>query len=153
MSRYIITINTEAYKPMRANEENWECGTVNDFMQALNGYKVTETSLKAVRKRVRLFAGLRYPEDDKESVEEYFNWLENPRNKARIKFYDRLCGFERIEDVSPYGAFKQGYLNVNKAMYNLKINGKVRIPFEEVFDIRQSKYKIYKGCYMQIIKK
>ena len=43
MSRYIITISTTAYKPMQANEKCWERGTVNDFMEALNGYKVTIT--------------------------------------------------------------------------------------------------------------
>lgn len=34
MSRYIITINTDAYKPLKATEKNWERGTINDFMEA-----------------------------------------------------------------------------------------------------------------------
>lgn len=47
MSRYIIIINTDAYKPLKATEKNWERGTINDFMKALNGYKVTESVRKS----------------------------------------------------------------------------------------------------------
>lgn len=62
MSRYIITISTEAYKPMRANAQNWERGTINDFMEALNGYKVVETNLEKVMWRLQLFNGAPYDE-------------------------------------------------------------------------------------------
>ena len=155
MSRYIITINTTAYKPMQANEKCWERGTVNDFMEALNGYKVTETNLRAVKRRINVFAGHGYCCDDSSedmTVNEYFEWLRNPKNKAQITFFDRLCGFERTEDISPYG-FKQGYFSTEGVINTLKSTGKVRIPFECCYDIRQSMAKRFKGCYMEIIKK
>ena len=155
MSRYIITISTTAYKPMRANIKCWERGTVNDFMEALNGYKVTETNLSAVKRRINVFAGHGYccdnPNNDL-TVNEYFEWLRNPQNEAPITFFDRFCGFERTEDISPYG-FKQGYFSTEGVINTLKATGKVRIPFECCYDIRQSMAKRFKGCYMEIIKK
>lgn len=149
MARYIITINTAAYKPMQANMKCWERGTINDFMEALNGYKVTERSLKAVKRRINLFDG--HGHSDAEDINEYFNWLNNPKNKARITFYDKLCEMERTEDVAPYG-FKQGYFDIEKVLDVLKSKGVVTIPFEWVYDIRQSLSKRFKGCYMQIVK-
>lgn len=151
MSRYVITINTDAYKPLKADEKNWERGTVNDFMKALNGYKVTETSLKGVKRRVKVFVGHNGCEED-ESVNEYFDWLENPKSKARITFYDTICGFECTENVSPYG-FKQGYLDVEKVIETLRTKGTVIIPFDSLYDIRQASAKYFKGCYMEIVKK
>ena len=155
MSRYIITISTAAYKPMQANMKCWERGTVNDFMEALNGYKVTETNLRAVKRRINVFAGHGYCCDDSSedmTVNEYFEWLRNPKNKAMITFHDRLCGIERTEEVSPYG-FTLGYFDTDKMIDTLRTNGKVRIPFEWCYDIRQSMAKRFKGCYMEIIKK
>ena len=155
MSRYIITISTAAYKPMLVNIKCWERGTVNDFMEALNGYKVTETNLRAVKRRINVFAGRGYCCDDSSedmTVNEYFEWLRNPKNKAQITFFDRLCEFERTEDVSPYG-FKQGYFSTEGVINTLKATGKVRIPFEWCYDIRQSMAKRFKDCYMEIIKK
>ena len=140
MSRYIITISTAAYEPMQSNEKCWERGTVNDFMEALNGYKVTETNLRAVKRRINVFAGHGYCCDDFSedmTVNEYFEWLRNPKNKAQITFFDRLCGFERTDNV----------INTLKATSN------VRIPFEWCYDIRQPMAKRFKGCYMEIIKK
>ena len=155
MSRYIITISTAAYKPMQVNMKCWERGTVNDFMEALNGYKVTETNLRAVKRRINVFAGHGYCCDDSSedmTVNEYFEWLRNPKNKAMITFHDHLCGIERTEEVSPYG-FTLGYFDTDKMIDTLRTNGKVRIPFEWCYDIRQSMAKRFKGCYMEIIKK
>ena len=155
MSRYIITINTAAYKPMLANMKCWERGTVNDFMEALNGYKVTETNLREVKRRINVFAGHGYCCDNSNNdmtVNEYFDWLRNPKNKAQITFYDKLCEMERTEDVAPYG-FKQGYFDTEGVINTLRTSGKIRIPFEWCYDIRQSMAKRFKGCYMEIIKK
>ena len=151
MSRYIITIHTDAYKPMKVTEKTWENGTVNDFMAALNGYKVTETNLNMVRRRIRLLQGCACP-DYGEDVHTYFDWLNDPKSKARITFYDTFCKQERTHDVSVYG-FSQGYLNVAKVIETLKTTGSVRIPFDALYDIRQSGSKLYKGCYMQIVKR
>lgn len=155
MSRYIITINTTEYKPMMANDKCWERGTVNDFMEALNGYTVTETNLSMVKRRINVFAGHGYCCDsssDDMTANKYFEWLRNPKNKVQITFFDRLCGFERTEDVAPYG-FKQGYFDIGKMIDTLRTNGKIKIPFEWCYDIRQSMTKRCKGCFMEIIKK
>ena len=113
---------------------------VNDFMKALNGYKVTETNLKMVRRRIDVFAGHGYccdnPNEDM-TVDEYFDWLRNPKNKAQITFYDRLCECERTEDVAPYG-FKLGYFNTDNLLNTLKTKGRVRISFEMCYDLRQA---------------
>ena len=151
MSRYIITINTDAYKPLKATEKDWERGTINDFMEALKGYKVTETSLRGVRKRVNVFLG-RWGSESDGSLEEHFAWLDDPKTKVRIKFYDSMCGFERVEYVAPYG-LKQGYIDIDNIMEALKTKGKVIIPFEETYDKRQVGAKLFKGCYMKIEKK
>ena len=58
---------------------------------------------------------------------------------------------ERTEDVAPYG-FKQGYFDIEKVLDALKSKGVATIPFEWVYDIRQSLAKRFKGCYMQIVK-
>lgn len=34
---YQVRINTDAYKKHKANTQNWEKGTLNDFMEAING--------------------------------------------------------------------------------------------------------------------
>lgn len=78
-------------------------------------------------------------------------WLDDPKSKTKITFFDRLCGFERTEYVKPYG-FTQGYFDKGEIISSLKKNGYVKIPFEWVYDPRQSNYKRFKGCYMQIVK-
>lgn len=150
MSRYIITISTEAYKPMRCSQRNWEPGTINDFMEALNGYKVTETSLEGVRRRIKIFQGQWGDIYEVNGTEDY-SWIDNPENKCKITYYDKLCGFNRTEAVAPYG-WKQGYFNTENVIQELRKNGIVKIPFSWVYDIRQYNKK-YDGCYMKIVKR
>lgn len=147
MSRYVITINTEAYKPMKADMKCWERETINDFMEALNGYKVTETNLKAIIRRINLFAGHPY---DETNWREVMDWMDDPRSKAKITFWDKLCCMERMEYAAPYG-FKQGYFNIDDVINELKDKSIVKIPFSWTYDIRQYS-KRYDGCYMQIKK-
>lgn len=52
MSRYQAVINTDGYKLMPCSKKNWEAGTINDFMLAINGWKSTERSLQEVRWRI-----------------------------------------------------------------------------------------------------
>lgn len=146
MCKYIITINTDSYKPMKASEKNWERGTINDFMNAINGYRVIERSLKRVVRRIGVFNGTLNGHEE----EDYFEWLNNPKNKCKITFMDNICGFERTLEVAPYG-WKQGYFNVDEVINELKENNVVQIPFKWVYDARQYK-KNYDGCYMQIEK-
>lgn len=151
MSRYIITISTEAYKPLHATEKTWENGTINDFMAALNGYKVTETNLKLVYRRIKLLCGRKYPESY-ETVREFFDWIDDPKNKARITYHDKICNCTRTSDVAVYG-MPQGYLNIDKVIDTLRTKGEVKIMFSDLYDVRQSGSKRFKGCYMKIVKK
>ena len=54
MARYQAVINTDGYKLMPCSKKNWEAGTVNDFMLAINGWKSTERSLQEVRWRIEM---------------------------------------------------------------------------------------------------
>lgn len=136
---------------MVATDKTWELGTVNDFMAALDGFKVTETSLRAVRYHLAVFTGTMTAQLGACDVDSFFSWYNDPKSKTKIKFYDQLCGFERTADVAPYG-FKQGYLSIDKCLTRLKTDGVVQIPFASVYDIRQSMANRVKGCYMQISK-
>ena len=79
---------------------------------------------------------------------DYEKWRKKKCNT--IKFYDRLCGFERTREIRGYG-FTQGYFDIDKVIQELKQNGVTRIPFEQLYDIRQY-YKGMNGCYMEIVK-
>lgn len=37
MARYRVKINTDSYKCKRCSKKNWEPGTMNDYMLAING--------------------------------------------------------------------------------------------------------------------
>lgn len=141
---YSVVINTDKYKLAACDKKNWEPGTVNDFMVALNGWHTTEPNLKCVRWRIQMFQGhWPFGEDG------YQEWFDQKKNK--LKYMDRLCGFERTEYINPYG-FKQGYFDVDKVLEQLKKEGKVQIPFKWVYDTRQYS-KNLDGCYMEITKK
>lgn len=147
MPIYKISINTQAYRPMRCSKQNWEPGTINNFMEALGKYKVTERSLAGVKRRIDIFDGCWHNLYEVNGTEG-FSWYDNPKNKCHITFYDELCGFNRTHDVAPYG-FKQGYFNHQKVIDELLKNGVAKIPFAWVYDIRQYN-KRYDGCYMKI---
>lgn len=146
--KYVITINTEAYKPMKFTEKTWEKGTINDFMAALNGYRVTEYSWIGVQRRVYLFRGVTNAQGN-DTWEAYKKWFDNPRNKTRITYRDEFCGFDRTQTVSAYG-IPQGGLDVGGILQTLKVKGVVRIPFSACYDTRQALSRVVKGCYMQI---
>ena len=135
---------------MRCSKKNWEPGTINDFMEALNDYKVTERSVEGVRRRLKVFSGY-WGELYEVNGTEGYSWLDAPKNKCRITYLDKLCGFERTHDVAPYG-WKQGYFNYEAVIKELKEKGIAKIPFKWVYDIRQYN-KRYDGCYMKIVKK
>ena len=54
MARYQAIINTDDYKLMPCSKKNWEAGTINDFILAINGWKSTERSLQEVRWRIEM---------------------------------------------------------------------------------------------------
>lgn len=154
MARYKVRINTDAYKCRPCNKKNWEPGTMNDFMIALNGWHTTEHNIKEVIWRLKMFAGCSYShaewdEEKQDWREDYVKW--NKKKCNMITFQDRLCGFTRTHPVCGYG-FTQGYFSIDDIIKKLKLEGNVRIPFEWLYDIRQKNYKTVKGCYMEIVK-
>lgn len=70
--------------------------------------------------------------------------------KNRIKYYDRLCGFEREQYLSGYG-FMQGYFDIDKVLEQLKKEGFAKVLFSWLYDTRQYD-KCMDGCYMEITK-
>lgn len=142
---YNVRISTEAYVPRKASKKNWEPGTMNDFMAALNGWKSRVTNIKLVRWQIELFlrGSVTYGPDQKEEALAFME-------KNRITYRDHLCGFDREEYVECPG-FHQGYCDINKILEDLKKKGRVRIPFSWAYDSRQY-VKNMDGCYMEIEK-
>lgn len=149
---YKVTINTDSYKKRRCSKKNWEPGTLNDFMAALNGWENTEPNLKSLRWRLETFASNCltdvWDDDKKDYTEEYLAWKNNPKNT--IKYFDNLCGFERTSEVQPYG-FKQGYFSIDNVLEKVEKEGSAKVPFAWVYDVRQY-LKNMDGCYMLIEK-
>lgn len=146
MARYKVVINTDSYRPRRCSEKNWEPGTMNDYMKAINGWKSTEHNLKEVRWRLGMFSGSVV--DGAYEDPEWFKWKEQAKNN--ITYYDKLCQQERTSEVTGYG-FKQGYINIDSVINELRTKGVVRIKFSQLYDMRQY-CKNMNGCYMEITK-
>lgn len=155
MTRYRMTINTDGYTCGRCSKKNWEVGTRNDYMIAINGTKRALHSMREVMWQLELFRGNSFlrSEWDENNREEnnhlsdrYVKFLK----KNTIKYYDRLCGFNRKQYLSGYG-WMQGYFDINAAMDELKTKGIIKIPFKWLYDLRQYD-KAMNGCYMEIVK-
>ena len=102
---YKVTISTKAYKPMRATKQNWEPGTTNDHVQALDGFQCMEMTLTEVGWRLEMFAGTK-PWDVYDTPY-YKAWLYQGYNT--LTYHDRLCDIDRTTEICPPG-FKQGYM-------------------------------------------
>lgn len=152
MERYKVTINTDAYKRRACSKKNWEPGTMNDYMNVINGWHTTEYSIKQVVWRIGMFPGCGYlsgwNKERTDYTEQYKKWRNRRCNQ--ITYFDRICGFERTQEIRGYG-FTQGYFNVDDTIKELKKNGVIRIPFKWLYDMRQY-YKGMDGCYMEIVK-
>ena len=151
---YKAIIVTDNYRHQPCSKQNWEPGTMNDFVMALNGWKSTESSLQKVRWLIELFfGGLPYEHHYDKSWKDYDKFWKWYRSKKESKFiyHDRLCGFDRTDRLGVYG-IAQGYVNPDKKMEKLKSNGVVRIEFGEAYDIRQRGCTLFNGCFMEIIK-
>lgn len=57
MARYKMIINTDAYECERCSKKNWEPGTRNDYMLAINGITRTLYSMREVMWQLELFRG------------------------------------------------------------------------------------------------
>lgn len=132
MARYHVSINTDGYTSLRCSKKNWEPGTINDFIHAINGWESTEKSLTEVRWRIELLLHQTHYHCGNAHWEKWF-----AKKKNKIRYQDQLCEMERIDDVSVPG-FAQGYVNINDLLNELKQTGSVRIPFSMGYDMRQS---------------
>lgn len=156
MARYKMTINTDSYKCARCSKKSWEAGTRNDYMIAINGITRTLHSMKEVMWQLELFRGnsfLMSEYDEEKNAEENYHLSDKYvkfLKKNTIKYYDRLCEFERTQYLSGYG-WMQGYFNIGEVLSELKQNGRVEVPFKWLYDIRQYDSNM-NGCYMGIEK-
>lgn len=155
MAKYRMTINTDSYKCKRYSKKNWEPGTRNDYMIAINGIKRTLNSMREVMWQLELFRGNSFlsSEYDENNPEENYHLSERYTaflKKNTIKYYDRLCEFERTQYLSGYG-WMQGYFNIGAVLNELKTEGSVKVPFKWLYDMRQYD-KNMNGCYMEIVK-
>lgn len=155
MARYKMVINTDSYECAKCSKKNWEPGTRNDYMIAINGTTRTLYNLREVMWQIELFRGNSFlhseydennPEENYGLSDRYVKFLK----KNTVKYYDRLCGFERTQYLSGYG-WMQGYFDSDKLINQLKQNGLIKIPFKMLYDIRQYD-KAMEGCYMEIRK-
>ena len=125
-------------------------------MIAINGITRTLHSMKEVMWQLELFRGNSFlisEYDEEKNIEENYHLSDIYMaflKKNTIKYYDRLCGFNRTQYLSGYG-WMQGYFNIGNVLNELKENGKVRVPFKWHYDIRQYD-KNMNGCYMEIEK-
>lgn len=155
MAKYKMTINTDEYVCGKCSKKNWEPGTRNDYMLAINGITRTLYSMREVLWQLELFRGnhflmSEYSENNKEENNHLSDRYVKFLNKNTIKYYDRLCELERSQYLSGYG-WIQGYFDIEKIMKELKTNGIVKVPFKWLYDMRQYD-KAMDGCYMEITK-
>lgn len=154
MARYKMRIDTSSYKCAACSKENWEPGTRNDYMLAINGITRTLNSMREVMWQLELFRGNSFlmSEYDEEKNDEkdyhlssrYVRFLE----ENTITYHDRMCGFDRHQYLSGYG-WMQGYFNIGAVMNELKAKGSVQVPFKWLYDSRQYDSAM-DGCYMEI---
>lgn len=148
---YKVRIDTSEYKNMKCSQKNWEPGTMNDFMRAINGWSIREGNLRELSWRISYLANWAPYKASGDNYPTYKAWLEkHDERKNYIKFWDSMCEFERRLPVQVYG-FAQGYFSIDKKIEELKKNGVVRIYFKEFYDIRQYN-KNMNGCFIEITK-
>ena len=147
--RYLASIHTDAYKPLRCSPEKWEPGTTNSMMKALNGWHSLENDLQEVEWRIEMFLrGESFHEFMSEAEKEkYSEWIKRPQNL--IRYMDLPCGVERVmrPECPPW---HQGYCAVDKLISKVKEHGAVTIPFRCAYDNRQY-VKNMDNCFMTIL--
>ena len=145
MNVFKVRINTDAYISAPCSKKNWEPGTYNDFMRAINGWETIENDEIALMWRIKMFDG----SGGDWSNPEWLAWKDLPTN--HFHFRDILCNCNRVHDISPYG-YKQGYFNYESVIREVKNKGKARIPFSWAYDSRQMlKGRNLSRCYMEIV--
>lgn len=147
---YKVSINTNSYKDRRCSEKNWEPGTMNNFMHAINGWSIREGNLRDLKWRLYYIAGSGACGVDNETWPIYQEWELKHRNKNYVKYRDVLCELDRNEMVKVPG-FAQGYVNIEAIVEKVKREGSARIYFKDFYDMRQY-IKNMDGCYVEITK-
>ena len=147
---YRVEVDTTKYVNRRCSRQNWEPGTMNDYMHAINGWVHRETSLKhlqwlltAIERKNKDYN--LYGEDP-----EYTKWWNGVEKKLTIKYMDNLCEFERSQYLGPYG-IAQGYFSIGNIINKVKTEGYAEIKFSYFYDIRQY-HKNMNGCVIRITK-
>ena len=150
---YRVSIDTSAYKDKKCSEKNWEAGTMNDFMHAINGWSVREGNLRELSWRLSYLGNWAPCKASGENYPIYKAWVEkHDKTKNYIKFWDNICKFERKEPVQMYG-FAQGYFDIDKVIDEVREKGSAKIPFSKYYDTRQPhNLKNVMGCYILIEK-
>lgn len=124
-------------------------------MIAINGITRTLYNTREVMWQLELFRGNSFlsseynddnPKENHGLSDRYVKFLK----KNTIKYYDRLCELNRQQYLSGYG-WMQGDFSIDEVMEKLKKEGHVRVPFKQLYDIRQYD-KAMDGCYMEITK-
>ena len=82
---YKVTFHTEAYKSHRASKKNWELGTQNDHIKALNGLPFVEETKEELSWRLLMAGGNTPYELTPESTVRYEAWRNNPRNTIKFR--------------------------------------------------------------------
>lgn len=144
---YTVVVNTDAYRQRRCSKENWEPGTTNSFMKAVNGWRTEEPDIESVKWRIEMFLhGTPLDAFDDPKCNEWYN---DPKNQ--IKYHDMPCDIMRNAFIECPG-WHQGYCRIGKLLEELETSGHVRIPFAYAYDMRQY-IKNMDGCFMEISKK
>ena len=150
--RYKVTIDTSSFKKLRCSQKNWERGTINDFMAAINGWTIIEPDIQCLKWRLAMFSKSAVSDNwdnfTNYYTEKYIKWKNQCKNK--ITFKDVLCNMTRVESLAVYG-FAQGYFNIDAILDALEKNGSVKVPFSRAYDSRQY-LKNYDKCFILIEK-
>lgn len=84
---YKVTFHTEAYKSHRASKKNWELGTQNDHIKALNGLSFVEETKEELSWRLLMAGGNTPYELTPESAVRYEAWRKVNQLQKKVKDY------------------------------------------------------------------
>ena len=147
MNKFQAIINTTSYKKVEYfTELSWEKSTMNDYMEAVNGWSTTLDNLQEVVWQIELFNGIPQDESMDDTNYDYIKWINKPENI--ISFIDKFKNVKRFIYVKAWNT-NQGYFDIDKIIEYLRENGSVKIPFDWYPNIKQYN-KNPKGCYMEI---
>lgn len=141
------SISTAAYRPYtRIGERDKERGTINDFMEALDGWERMLSSADEAYWQAMWFHGCTLDSSDANERAAYETWKKHPLNT--IQYLDRHWDVIRIGHPCPYG-FLRGTVNIVKIkerIHALLPGQSLTIPFTACYDARQKGASRFRGC-------